>query len=379
MAGFFRSAWEQLGNLFGEDISPYPPGYERPGQKRKARGGRPGLQRRKARRLSQGRAEPQYTVPDYREADFYNGYARTSFHRDSLPGSFDLREGARYLETGSDTYLEEPRGQQGKGGRLSLSLTGARVEDIENETEDIKEKIDDLPVPEDTKEEVRQEVAQHILESPGSPGRAPRTPSARPQRPRSATPPPSRRMSGGRGRRASSADLNWTDFPNRTARQTLEGYDSNKTQAAIAIRDGLRQSDPARKSEPLYSLRDIEIRDGLWQLNDKLESFTMEHYNFDFGANGPGNKELLDTQLAKMPQATVDLIGCVASGGPSGPTGWRNLFFNKQKRRALVCAIIGEILEGQVLEHLFFGCSAEHEQNLERLQQEHAGDDGTLP
>jgi hypothetical protein len=309
---------------------------------------------------------PQYTRPDYQKDDFYDGYPRRAIHRDSHPGSFDL--GGRFVDMGT-TFLEQP-GTKGHGKRLSLPLTGVKANEIEEETQDIKEKIADLPVSDGKREEVRQKVAEEILESPKLP-----------KSKRATTPPPTSTrtkepMATPPGRRASSAEPSWTDAPNRRARKILEGYNGDKAQAAIAIRDSLRETDPAGKTEPLYALRDAEIRDGMWQLNDKLERFASEHYDFDFGSMGPGNKEVLEAAFASMTPETVTLIGCVASGGPSGAKGWKSLFHHKQKRRALVCAIIGNLLVEQVFEHIFFGGSSQDEEYLDKLQHDHSDEDG---
>jgi hypothetical protein len=52
---------------------------------------------------------------------------------------------------------------------------------------------------------------------------------------------------------------------------------------------------------------------------------------------------------------TAKSINCVASGGPTGLWGWHNLFVDVERLQALVCGMIGNVLNEEVLQHGFFG------------------------
>jgi hypothetical protein len=79
-----------------------------------------------------------------------------------------------------------------------------------------------------------------------------------------------------------------------------------------------------------------------------------------------------------MSEKTVKVIGCVASGGPEGEQGWRDLFYDQEKRQALVCAIIGNVIVEQVLQHIFFGGESEHTRIVAKLQERYQNEDGKL-
>ncbi|KAF1946784.1 hypothetical protein EJ02DRAFT_491686, partial [Clathrospora elynae] len=122
--------------------------------------------------------------------------------------------------------------------------------------------------------------------------------------------------------------------------------------------------------EPEYSLSDIEICHGLWlvmsQMGDLARDFLM-------------TEKLVVPHVSfckSLSHETAKVIGCVASGGPSGVGGWHNLFMDGEKRRALVCAIIGNVLVEQVFQHIFFGGEANDIQTIIYLQTEHQNEDG---
>jgi hypothetical protein len=154
----------------------------------------------------------------------------------------------------------------------------------------------------------------------------------------------------------------------------------DRSKAAYQVKVELDRAQPSGKPEPLYSFRDVEIRDGIWQVMDKIQRFARVHFDFKF-QRGVGevlrNEDKLNTAFASMVPETVKLIGCVASGGPSGAEGWRDLFYDRAKRRALVCAMIGNVLTEQVYQHGFFGGSSAQEEHIDQLQFDHRHDDGT--
>jgi hypothetical protein len=83
--------------------------------------------------------------------------------------------------------------------------------------------------------------------------------------------------------------------------------------------------------------------------------------------------------FGSMSRETVKIIGCVASGGPEGEDGWRSLFYDQEKRHALVCAILGNVISEQVLQHIFFGGAPEDIEDVAILQERHRDADGTSP
>jgi hypothetical protein len=123
--------------------------------------------------------------------------------------------------------------------------------------------------------------------------------------------------------------------------------------------------------EPEYVVRDTEIRDGLWQLMDLIDE--VDEKFFDYQTKFAGR--MPSGFFKNMPVETVKIIDRVASGGPGGVQGWHDLFLDTDKRRALSKAIIGNVLNEQVFQHLFFGGEERHVQKLTMLQVEHRDKD----
>jgi hypothetical protein len=151
----------------------------------------------------------------------------------------------------------------------------------------------------------------------------------------------------------------WSDKPNTRARELLE---ENFHSSAALLKD---------LKEPEYACRDAEIRDGVRKMMDQIETFAKEHFSFQLK-----DKTNLRATFESMSKETVKIIGCVASGGPAGVSGWEDLFINSNKRQALVCAIIGNVLVEQVFQHIFFGGTKEQTKDVAAIQFEHRNDDG---
>jgi hypothetical protein len=124
--------------------------------------------------------------------------------------------------------------------------------------------------------------------------------------------------------------------------------------------------------EPEYACHDIEIRDAMWDVTDLMESFVRAH--FDFALKG----KLLPAFFQQFSPETAKVIGCVASGGPGGVAGWNELFIDPVKRKALVMAIIGNVLTEQVFQHIFFGGQERHVRDMTHLQKTHKHEDGKI-
>ncbi|KAI0580652.1 Herpes-BLLF1 domain-containing protein [Pyrenophora tritici-repentis] len=135
----------------------------------------------------------------------------------------------------------------------------------------------------------------------------------------------------------------------------------------------------AEIGEPEYACRDVEIRDAIWQVMDRMERFAKQH--FDEEVDNAWTRDERDGIVSeywymRMGFDTVKLIHCVASGGPLGVYGWHDIFLNEKKRRALVCAIIGKIITEQVFQHPFFGGSKENLKRIADSETKLRDDDG---
>ncbi|KAF2638271.1 hypothetical protein P280DRAFT_482161 [Massarina eburnea CBS 473.64] len=164
--------------------------------------------------------------------------------------------------------------------------------------------------------------------------------------------------------------LNWTKTPLELGHAALRQATGNRAAAARTIRQDL--------DEPLYSLFDAEIRDSVWQVRNKIERFASKH--FDFGPlhrDHKTEKALLGV-FGQMTPETVKIIGCVASGGPKGENGWKELFLEKTSRRALVCAVIGNVIVEQVFMHPCFGGDANVLAELADAQEKFKDEDGFI-
>ncbi|KAF9692176.1 hypothetical protein EKO04_009831 [Ascochyta lentis] len=151
----------------------------------------------------------------------------------------------------------------------------------------------------------------------------------------------------------------WTTKPNQRAREFLQEH---RHDVAAMLRD---------LQEPAYVCRDTEIRDGVWKMMNQIEDFAKEHFSFVVN-----DQSLLRPALESMEKEIVKIIGCVASGGPSGASGWEDMFLAAEKRQALVCAIIGNVLIEQVFQHLFFGGTEAQINEVAAIQYEYCHKDG---
>ncbi|KAF1354435.1 hypothetical protein EJ07DRAFT_133204 [Lizonia empirigonia] len=155
-----------------------------------------------------------------------------------------------------------------------------------------------------------------------------------------------------------SSGEKWATQPNRQARELLEKHGHD---AAAMLKD---------LQEPAYVCCDTEIRDGVWKMMDQIEDFAKVHFDFTV------DETRLRPALESLAKETVKIIGCVASGGPAGARGWEDLFLTADKRQALVCAIIGNVVVEQVFQHMFFGGTEAQIKEMAAIQFEHRHKDG---
>ena len=151
----------------------------------------------------------------------------------------------------------------------------------------------------------------------------------------------------------------WADKPNTRAREILR----DNLYSPAAILDDLQ--------EPEYACRDIEIRDGVWKLMDQIEAFAKQHFSFKLT-----DKKRLRPALESLHKETVKIIGCVASGGPAGASGWEDLFIESDKWQALVCAIISNVIVEQIFQHMSFGGTEQQIKAVSGIQYTHRNHDG---
>jgi hypothetical protein len=155
-----------------------------------------------------------------------------------------------------------------------------------------------------------------------------------------------------------SNDEKWLAKPNKRALEVAAGALDPK----LAVWKSVK--------EPEYALRDVEIRDAIWQTTDSMQAFAKEY--FAFSVSG----KLRSSFFEQFAPETAKVIGCVASGGPGGVKGWHDMFVKKDKRQALVMAIVGNVLVEQVFQHIFFGGLEKHVTSMTALQIKHADADG---
>lgn len=153
-----------------------------------------------------------------------------------------------------------------------------------------------------------------------------------------------------------TSEYTWETAPNKRACQ-IRRSKSIKA-AAKQIR--------AELGEPEYSYRDTEVRDMLWQLMDKIEYFAEEFFQFEI----PMDMKRQTKAFQNMRPETVKIIGYVAGDGPFGAWGWTRLLTDRLKRKALICAIFGNVLVEQVFKHPCFGTDAPLLESLSKLEDE---------
>lgn len=87
---------------------------------------------------------------------------------------------------------------------------------------------------------------------------------------------------------------------------------------------------------------------------DRIEVFTKTYFTIEKEDDiEERSKRLKHDCLELLQPDTIKAIECVISEGPGGPNGWRELFLESEKRRALICAIVGSVITEQVYQHVF--------------------------
>jgi hypothetical protein len=155
-----------------------------------------------------------------------------------------------------------------------------------------------------------------------------------------------------------SNEEKWVSKPNKCAFEIAANSSDPKRAVRLSVK------------EPEYALRDMEIRDGLFQLTDLLQEFVNAYFKFKI------NGKLSPSFFEQFEPETAKVIGCVASGGPGGVQGWHEMFTDQLKREVLVMAIMGNVLVEQGLQHIFFGGLPKHVEIMTELQKTYRDEDG---
>jgi hypothetical protein len=158
----------------------------------------------------------------------------------------------------------------------------------------------------------------------------------------------------------------WSTWPNLRARELVTASLSKTTAQKLILTE---------LNEPLYAIRDAEIRDAMWDITGQMERLARQHFDFDYA---PKDGVVPADVFKAMTPQTAKIIGCVASGGPGGVAGWHELFTDNEKRLALICAIVGNVLTEQVFGHMFFGGTEEGIREVMGVQERLKDEDGKL-
>jgi hypothetical protein len=254
------------------------------------------------------------------------------------------------VDGGLDKVINEAQDVESSDVQAGLEHAREDIEDAIDKVTDVESRSPDINSVEEFTPSINEEIddfSEHEPQEPWIP-LSPiheHQPSVEPEeRPRS-----SLRSFGDR-------EPSWADEPNVRARRIVK-LTSSLEEAAERIKVEL--------TEPEYAFRDVEIRDTMWQIMDETERFARHFFSEDV----PHDKDELEVVFEELEPETVKIIGCVASGGPGGRDGWRDLFWDVQKRRALVCAIIGNVFSEQVFQHACFGASEKLLKELKDIQE----------
>ncbi|KAJ4358364.1 uncharacterized protein N0V89_002946 [Didymosphaeria variabile] len=156
-----------------------------------------------------------------------------------------------------------------------------------------------------------------------------------------------------------------TAAPSRRLRNIMKEYGEHPSSCVGQVLEELQ--------EPVYSLRDVEVRDMMWQIQDGMEDIA----GFFKGSLPASWAESKSKTLARLyfdedmrDVSTARVMKCVAGGRWKDEGEWHDIFADTNKRRALVCGIIGNVLVEQVFKHPFFGGDEQTIDALFNVQKE---------
>jgi hypothetical protein len=167
----------------------------------------------------------------------------------------------------------------------------------------------------------------------------------------------------------------WSTLPSAQKWSTNPNLHARELCSATAIRTSLPH-------EPPYSFQETEISDGLLHLTSSIERFVLTliprgaHASHTFFDAGTGDTRVKTSFFESLAVETVKVVSYIASGGPSGVSGWHSLFVEKEKLQALVLGVVGNCVTEQVLRHAFFGGSEEGVAAVRGVEEEMRDADG---
>ncbi|KAL1640877.1 hypothetical protein SLS58_006492 [Diplodia intermedia] len=88
-----------------------------------------------------------------------------------------------------------------------------------------------------------------------------------------------------------------------------------------------------------------------------IRAFAQKHFGFEQRPPWSDDAEVLEALQQGTDKHAALLVGCVADGGPQGVQGWLELFRDPLQRQALVCAVVGKVLEEHVFASACFGAT----------------------
>ncbi|KAF2450560.1 hypothetical protein P171DRAFT_479643 [Karstenula rhodostoma CBS 690.94] len=122
--------------------------------------------------------------------------------------------------------------------------------------------------------------------------------------------------------------------------------------------------------EPVYAIRDVEVRDMMWQVQDGIEEVAAFFQGTLPLVWGKEKSKTLTRIYPDRDPSTSRVLKGVVGMGWEDEEEWHDIFAGDEKRRALVCGIIGNVLIEQVFKHPFFGGDKPTIDTLFRIQRE---------
>ncbi|OAG00877.1 uncharacterized protein CC84DRAFT_1262964 [Paraphaeosphaeria sporulosa] len=136
----------------------------------------------------------------------------------------------------------------------------------------------------------------------------------------------------------------WTEAPYERLRTIYEDYPTSYLAQA-----------QNELQEPMYAIRDVEVRDMMWQIQDGVEEVAaLFQGTIPLLLNREKSKTLTRIYSDRT-MSTSRVLKGVAGKGWTAEEDWHDVFASNGKRRALICGVIGNVLIEQVFKHPFFG------------------------
>lgn len=102
------------------------------------------------------------------------------------------------------------------------------------------------------------------------------------------------------------------------------------------------------------------------------QTFVASTTKRSFNPQDPVIRLCSDAKNAQL----IRYIGCLTQGGPDGVRDWQNLLVDASILTALIVGIIGTVLKEHVFSALWFGGTAQQNEELHQMQENQAETDG---